>query len=167
MLVALEIAGGVGPLTKRLDRVQQFLLLVNGSVAQLTGPVEVLVHELNHFRIIEQSDDRVVPVLVGLKRRIGFVVFKVTGRLHDLQRIGGRRQYDTDEIVRIEGDRPRQLLQLSRGERGALFNDLVSRLLGFHRCGEEKRSAENRQTEGSRQSQALSRSNELHTLKHL
>ena len=42
---------------KLVDSNQEIFLLVDGGIAELLRPVEVVVHHLEHFGVIEQRDD--------------------------------------------------------------------------------------------------------------
>ncbi len=135
-LVGFQVARRVCAVAKVLDRLQQLRLLVKSGFAQLPGPVEIRVHELDHFRVIEQRHNRVVPVLVGLELGVGFVRFQITGGLYDLKRIRGCRQYDTHQVVRVERNGAHELLELSRRQRYPLFGNRRCRPLCLNRLTE-------------------------------
>jgi len=90
--------------------------LRDNGLAQAEGPVEIVVHHLDDFRIIGQGDDGVVPVLVRFEGRITFEVVKEAGGLDDLQGIRRRRQHDGQQVVRVKGDWSYQLLEFGSGE---------------------------------------------------
>ena len=70
--------------TKPLHRVHHVFLLIDNGVAQVCGPVQVLVHFIDDVGVIEQTNYAAVPSLIGLQFRIGFMFFQVAGGLNDV-----------------------------------------------------------------------------------
>jgi hypothetical protein len=62
--VALQVAGGVCPVAERLDGSHDIGLLRDDGFTKAPGPVEVLIQQVNDFRIVQERDDRVIPFLV-------------------------------------------------------------------------------------------------------
>ena len=56
------------------------------GVTELLRPVDVLGHQLDLARIVEQTDDRFVPVGIRLQTGILRPLVQKTLGLHDLQR---------------------------------------------------------------------------------
>ena len=61
-LVGAQVAGRIGPIAERLDRIQHVGALVQHGRAQVVGPVEIVVQQLDDFGVVQQRDDRVVPL---------------------------------------------------------------------------------------------------------
>ncbi len=102
---------------KALDRVRHFLRLIDDGVAEIAGPIEVVVQLLQHRRKAHHGFHRRVPVLRVRAGKVpvgggGAVPLQPAMRLHDLQRIGGGRQQLGEQGVGIERDRRQQMLEL-------------------------------------------------------
>jgi hypothetical protein len=67
LVIGLQIAGRLGFIAERLDGVQDIFLLVDHGVTQFLGPFEVLVHQIDDFRIVEQPEHAGIPVFIGLE----------------------------------------------------------------------------------------------------
>jgi hypothetical protein len=85
LFVGDEVAGGRGPSPKALDRVHHVLLSVCDCLAQLPGPIEVFVQQIDDFWVVEQGKHALVPGLIGLERLVPLVLLEEAGRLHDLK----------------------------------------------------------------------------------
>ncbi len=118
ILIGLEIAGSVGSIPKSLDCSNHVSLLTNNGVTESPGPVDILIHHLNDIRVIQQGDDRFVPLIVRLEIAIGFEEFQESRRLNDLERIGRCRQDDRKQIVGIERNRSDQVLKIGGRKSG-------------------------------------------------
>ena len=105
------------PRLQALDRIHHVRLLSKHGVAERLGPVELVVHHLEHARRAGQRLDAVVPgLLVDFRfQLIAFevlVLFDPAGGSHHFQRIGRSRQHVGEQRVRIERDRRNQRIQL-------------------------------------------------------
>ena len=69
---------------KILDGIEYIRLLIDDGFTEIPGPVEIVIHQLDHFRIVQQCNDRIIPVLVGLQFGIFLVFCEIPGGLHDL-----------------------------------------------------------------------------------
>lgn len=127
VIVAFEIPRRVSTLAKFLDRVHNFRLLIHDRFTERPGPIEIFIQVVNDLRIVQQCDDRIIPVFVRLEVRILFVVFEKSLRLHELKRIGRGRQNDRQKIVRIQRHRTDEFFEL-RGR-------IQRRRFGILRCG--------------------------------
>ena len=87
VFVCLEVARGIGTVTKRLYRCDQVILLRDHRFAKFPGPVKIVIHQLDDLRVVEQGNDRLIPFIVGLQRWIVFKLFQKTGRLDNLEGI--------------------------------------------------------------------------------
>ena len=114
LAVGLEVAGRLRLAAKALDRLQHRALVGDDRLAQRARPVEIGAHHLHDVGIVEQRLDRVVPLVVDGKLRIGLALVEKAVRLHQLQRIGRGGQDDRDQVVRIERDRADELAQVLR-----------------------------------------------------
>ena len=104
VVVAFQVAGGVGAVAKFLDGTHHVFLLRDDGFAEAPGPVDVFVEELHDLRIVEQGDDRVVPFGIRLQGRVCFEVLEKATGLDDLQRVGRCRKDDAQEIIGIQRD---------------------------------------------------------------
>jgi hypothetical protein len=84
IFITLQIAGRVSSVTKCLNSCNHVRLLRDDGLTQSPGPVDVLVHEFNDFRIIQECRNGIVPILIGLQGWVSFKPFEKTCRLHDL-----------------------------------------------------------------------------------
>ena len=109
LVVGLEAARGLRLAAKDLYRFDHCALVRHDRLAQRCRPVEVAAHHLHDVGIVEQRLHGVVPLVVDGKFRVGLALLEKAIRLHELQRIGRRRQDDRDEIVGIQRDRADQL----------------------------------------------------------
>ena len=132
VVVRLQIAGGVGAVAEIFDGGDDIGLLADNCFAQAPGPVEILVEHLDDFRVVEQCDDRIVPIRVRFQRRVLLQVLEETAGLDDLQGVGGCRQHDREQVVRVQGDRAHELFNLLGGNHRQLVNllDFGDRDLG-------------------------------------
>ena len=98
--------------------------LVNEGLAEAHGPGQVSVHFGDQFRELRDGFDVFVP---GLRIHLGNIVgvFDEPRGLNYLEGIGGRRQDDGDERIRMQRDRDGELLKIGgasfcrgRGRRG-------------------------------------------------
>ena len=130
--VTLQVTGCVRTIAKTFYRADHVGLLGDHGFTQAPGPVQVLIEQFNYLRIIEQRDDRVIPVFIRFQRRVSLQVFEEPLRLHELQRIRGCWQHDREEIVGIQGYRADQLLQFgARQERNVLVSGACIRFERF------------------------------------
>ena len=83
-IVSLQIAGCVGYVTEPLDGGNDVRLLSNHSLSEPPGPVDILIHEFDDLRVVQECGDGLIPCLVGLQRGIGFEPFQKARRLYDL-----------------------------------------------------------------------------------
>ena len=65
-VVRFEVAGCVGPVAKRLYRRNNVRLLSNDCLAEPPGPIQILTHHLQDFRVIGQRNDCIIPIVVRL-----------------------------------------------------------------------------------------------------
>ena len=101
-----------------LDRVHHIGLLRQHGVAELLGPVELVIHHRQHGRRRYELLDARVPVLlvesplqlVAFQHLVGFG--PALGLDH-LERIGRRHQHLRQQRVRIERDRRDELIELT------------------------------------------------------
>src|SRR5205814_9616619 len=77
----------------------------------------------------QQCDDRVVPLLVRLERRVLLALLEEARGLDDLQRIRRSGQHDRDEIVRVERYLADELRELVLRENLRLIRGRVRGLL--------------------------------------
>ena len=91
VLVALQIAGHPCAFAEIAYRRNQFGLLNEHRLAKLPGPVEILVQQRNDFRVVQQRNNGIVPVLIGLEIQIVFAGFEKAGSLDNLYRVGRSR----------------------------------------------------------------------------
>ncbi len=130
--VALQVAGRVSAVAKVFYRADDIGLLGDHGLAEAPGPVQVLVEQFHDLRIVEQRDDRVVPGIVGLQRRVLFKVFEESLRLDELQRVGRCRQHNRQQVVWIKSNGTDQFLKLRlRQERNVLIPGRRIRFEGF------------------------------------
>ena len=99
---------------KTLDGLQHRALIGDDRFAQRARPVEIGAHHLHDVGVVQQRLHRVVPLVVDGKLGIGLALVEKAIRLHELQRIGRRRQDDRDQVVRIERDRADELRRAPR-----------------------------------------------------
>ena len=90
-IVGLQVAGRVGAVAKCLDGGDHLCLLAHDSFAESPRPVEVVVHECNDLRVVQQRRDRIVPVVARLQTVVSLEIFEETRGLHDLEGIRGSR----------------------------------------------------------------------------
>ena len=85
--------------------------MIDESVPQVAGPLDVIVHLVDDIRNSGDGFDIVVP---GLGIEFGDVigVFHESRRLNDLQRIGGCRQQSGQEWIWKKSDRADQFIQI-------------------------------------------------------
>ena len=117
----LQIPLRLRPGAQALDGIQHALLVGQERVAQLLGPVELLVQQVEDLGKGGERFDAVVPrlvleLLVELIAREVRIGLDESRGLDDLQRIGGSHQHLRQQGVRIQGDRRRHLLELLRGK---------------------------------------------------
>ena len=112
ILIGFQIAGNISPVAKYLDCRNDTFLLADDGLAKPPGPVDIVIQQCDDFRIIDQRDHRLVPVLIRFERAVDFVRLQKSRSLHDLQRIGGRRQYDGQQVIGIQGNGTDQRLQV-------------------------------------------------------
>ncbi|GBF31475.1 hypothetical protein MnTg04_01436 [bacterium MnTg04] len=91
VFICLQIASEYCAVTKSLDCLDDFRFLVDYGFTKLPGPFQVAVQQVDDLGIVEQGNDRFVPVLIGLQRGIIFQLIQKAGSLHYLQWIGGGR----------------------------------------------------------------------------
>ena len=123
LLGRLQVAFGLRLGAQALHGVHHVLLLREERVAELLGPVELLVHHREHLRERDQRLDARVPGLALAARprgpcpsAFGFA-FEPARRFDDLERIGRGHQHLREQRVGIERDRRDELLDLLRLER--------------------------------------------------
>jgi hypothetical protein len=109
----LEVLGVTGGLTQALDGGQHVFALVDERGADGLGPLDVLEHHLQHFRIAGQGLDRGIPFM-GVD---GYIIgrqdiLQPLGRRGHVVRVGACGQKLGEERVRVEGDRPHHLANL-------------------------------------------------------
>ena len=117
LVVGLQVARRLRLAAKDLDRLDHGALVGDDGFAERAGPVEIVAHLLHDIGVVEQRLDRVVPLFVDRQLRVGLALVQITISLHDLQRAGRGRQDDRDQVVRIERDRPDELLEFRGGQR--------------------------------------------------
>ena len=122
VVVATQVAGRIGSVAESLDRAYDVFLLGNYGFAESPRPVDVIVHELDDLGVIEQCDDRVVPIRVRFERRIALELVEEAPGLDHLQGKSRGRQHDGEQVVRIQRDRPDQVFQLGRGHERNFFS---------------------------------------------
>jgi hypothetical protein len=93
-----------------LDRVHQFLGLIQKRLTQFRRPVQVGVHFGDQGWELGDCFDVLIPGLVVHFGNVIGVLHK-SCRLHDLQRIHRRRQDDADQRVGMKRDGHRELFQ--------------------------------------------------------
>jgi hypothetical protein len=131
-------------LTHRLDRVHHILLMIDVGVSERRRPRQVLVHvRKDRWKLRERLDARIPGLRVDLLRELLWVVpaalLHPTLRLDDLLGIRGGREDLGDQLVRIQGNRGHELLQLCRRRFCRLYVEwrggLVRRVGEAHRHG--------------------------------
>jgi hypothetical protein len=88
--------------------------MVDHGVPQILGPFEVLVHQIDDFRIVEQPEHAGIPVFIGLEGGILLLLLQKPRGRDYLQRIGRCRQDDSHQFVGVKRDGPDQFLELLR-----------------------------------------------------
>ena len=114
---ALEVAGGRGLGAQALHGIGHVLLLRDHRVADLLGPVELVVHHLEDLRKRRQRLDADVPVLVLDRghRRIALEIgigLRPARRLDDFERIARGHQRLRQQGIGIQRDRRQHLVEL-------------------------------------------------------
>jgi hypothetical protein len=89
-------------------------LVGQNGFAECPGPLEILVHHAQDLRVVQQRDDGLVPGFIGLERRIELELVEKTGGAHDVERECRGRQDDAEYVIRVEGDRGDELLEVGR-----------------------------------------------------
>ena len=119
LVVGLKVARCFRLAAKDLDRLDHGALVGDDGFAECAGPVEIVAHLLHDIGVVEQRLHRVVPLVVDRQLRVGLALVQIPISLHDLQRAGRSRQYDRDQVIRVQRDRPDELREfLSRKRRG-------------------------------------------------
>lgn len=127
----LQIAGSLRLGAQLLNRIEHVLLLGQKRVAELLGPVQLIVHHLKRLRHCRQGFDAGIPGL-GLHRVLKrlsldrWVLPRPSSRLDHLQRIGRSHQDLREQQIRIERDRRDELRDLRLRERRLVLG------LGLH-----------------------------------
>ena len=117
VVVALQVAGGARQRAELLDGLEQVHLLVDEGLAEVRRPVQVRVHHPQHFGVVEQCDDGVVPGIVRPERRVLLAGVEEARGLHHLQWVGRGGQHDAEQVVHIQCDRADERLEFGRAER--------------------------------------------------
>jgi hypothetical protein len=117
VFIRFQVARSIGAVAKAFDGGNRVRLLVYKCLAQLPGPVQILIEEPNDLGIIEQGNDRIVPLAVGLQSGICIQLVEEARRLDDLQRIAGGWQDDSQKVIGIQRDRPHEFIKLTGGKR--------------------------------------------------
>src|SRR5579862_503070 len=125
LLGALEIACLFRHEAQALDRVHHVILLGQEGIAELLGPVELVVHHGEHRRKRGQRLYTWIPALLleGILQGLvleGGVLLLPARRFDDFERIGGRHQDLRQQRVGIEGNGRDDLLDFLRLEYGRL-----------------------------------------------
>lgn len=95
-----------------LDRIRYPFGLIDERVSEIARPLNVVVHLVDDIRELGDRFDIVVPRL-GIQLRNIVRVFNESCCLHDLQRIGRRRQHCRQQGIRIKRDGRDQFVQVS------------------------------------------------------
>ena len=122
---------------------------VDHGRADRLGPVQVVVHHLQHGRVVQQPDGAGVPARVRLQRRVLGPLLEEAGRLHDLDRQGRGLEDQRQERVGVEGHPDDQGVDLVRGggcwRLGGRGRRLVGLVLGARDvCGGRDRERHDR-----------------------
>ena len=121
-LAGLQGAGRGGLGAQPLDRRGHVGLLTDQRIAQLLGPVEMVVELFQNRREGDQGLDADIPGLVGngsyggIALEVG-VGLRPAGRLDDLERIARGHQDLRQQRIVVERDRRQHLIELLRRER--------------------------------------------------
>ena len=102
MLVRLEKAGIVGSEPDVLDRGLHRVQVIDHPVAEFLRPVDVLGHQPDLARVVEQGDDRLVPVGIGGEALVLLTLGEKTIGLHHLQRQRRRLENKGEDRIRVE-----------------------------------------------------------------
>ena len=140
LLARAEVAGRLGAPAQTLHRVHDVGLLREESLAQPLRPVELLVHHGEDLRERRQRLDAGVPVhaldrpyrVLTLQAGVGA---RPAGRLHHLQRVGGRHQDLRQQRIGIERYRRQHLVELRLPEGDPVLGE---RLRERDRCREQQ-----------------------------
>lgn len=68
VVIALQVASGIRPVAETLDGRYNVGLLRYNSLAKSPRPIEILIKEFDNLGIVEQCDDRIIPILIRLER---------------------------------------------------------------------------------------------------
>jgi len=134
------MTSGFRGLPQALHGVHDLAFLREERLAELPGPVELLVHAGEQLGKGEQGLDARVPVPVrgGAHRFVAGqsgVGARPARRLHDFQRVGRGHEHLGQQGIRIQRDRSEHLLELCLREGRALFR--AGRGQGEDECCEQ------------------------------
>lgn len=113
-VVGAEIAGEQSAAPEVLRRSEHGRLVGQHGFAERPGPVDIVVHQAQDLGVVEQRDDRFVPGLVGLERRILLEIVEEAGGPNDVERESRCRQNDPEQVIGIERDRRDELFEIVR-----------------------------------------------------
>jgi hypothetical protein len=99
-----------------LDCLHHVGLLREDGLAELVGPLQVLIHAVQHVWKLEQHEYARVPLRIRLRLGLAVVLAQEPGRLHNVRPRSGGRQNVSDQRIRIQRDRRHELLQFCRAE---------------------------------------------------
>ena len=138
-IIGLQVSCRHRTATKRLDSIEHRRLLIDNGFTEIPCPVEIFVQQSDDFRIVQQRDDRVIPVVIGFQVRILLDLFQIPGGLYNLQWIARGRQNNRDQIIRVQRHRSHQFFELRRRIVDRLFSHRTRGIAGQHtKDGEQK-----------------------------
>ena len=120
LVVGLQITRGGGLCASLLDSVHDVGLLIEHGIAEPFRPIEVGVQAIDDVGIVDQREDRGIPVRIRLERRIGVLLLEKALGLDELDAGGAGRQHNGEDLIRIEGDRRNDDAQLVGGKQAVI-----------------------------------------------
>ncbi len=131
LLARFQVTGRVSTRAQPLHGIEHVLLLGKEGIAQITRPIEFVIHHLERLRNRRQGLDARIPRLL-LHRVIERLTvdcgigLRPARSLDNLQRISRSHQDLRKQGIGIKGDRRHQLLELRRRPRAAVQHSALS-----------------------------------------
>lgn len=111
--IGLEIARQPRSVPETFDRFQYVVLLSQNRIAERCSPLEIAAQQSQCLRIIQHRHNSRIPIII---QRVSLlrVGIQESLRFDQLQRIGRRRQQDSQNIVWIQSDGSDQVIEVSQ-----------------------------------------------------